>query len=268
VTTLVEIFPDTRPLIGMIHLLPLPGSPRYGGDLRQVERQALRDADILVEEGYDGLMVENFGDVPFSPGSVGPMTVAAMTRVAAHLRDTTGLPLGVNVLRNDAQAALAVAVATGATMIRVNVHCGATATDQGVVEGRAHETLRERARLGARVAILADVLVKHGRPIGPDDPALLARDLAERGLADAVLVTGAATGTPVDEERLRVVKAAVPLTPVLIASGLTAKNAGRLAPHADGAIVGTSIKRRGEAGSPVDRNRAKALVAAFREAIG
>ncbi len=191
-----------------------------------------------------------------------------MTRIAGHLVDTTGLPVGINVLRNDAAAALAIAVAVGARMIRVNVHTGATATDQGIICGRAHETLRERARLGAEVAILADVLVKHGEPIGPANPTLAAQDLVERGLADAVLVTGAATGRPVDAERLQTVKAAVPLTPVLIASGLTAASARELLPHADGAIVGTSIKRGGRPGNAVDRSRARRLVQAFADARG
>lgn len=262
------IFPDRPPLIGMVHLLPLPGAPRYGGDPAAVLERALADARALASAGYDGLLVENYGDVPFFRDAVGPETVAAMAVIVARVAGETGLPVGVNVLRNDARAALAVAVASGARFVRVNVHTGATATDQGVIEGRAAETLRERARLRADVAILADVLVKHGAPIGPSDPALVARDATERGLADALLVTGVATGAPADAGRLKAVRAAVPGTPVLVASGLTPENAPSLLPHADGAIAGTFPKVDGVTEAPVDPARAAALARAFREAYG
>src|SRR5580693_9193026 len=137
-------------LFGVIHLRPLPESPRYAGDLAAIVASAERDARALAAAGFDGIVVENFGDVPFVPGSVAPVTVAAMTACALAVRAAApGLPLCVNVLRNDAEAALAVAVAASADMIRVNVHTGARVTDQGLVEGRAHLTLRLRRALGA-----------------------------------------------------------------------------------------------------------------------
>lgn len=261
----LDLFAGHRPLLGMIHLPPLPGAPRYGGGVAAVTKRALRDAAVLAEEGFDGLVVENYGDAPFLPGAVGPETTAAMAVIVARIVADTPLPVGVNVLRNDARAALAVATAAGADFLRVNVHVGATVTDQGLIEGRAFETLRERARLGAEVAILADVLVKHGAPLGEADPARAARDAVRRGLADALLVTGAATGAAADAEVLRTVKEAVPGTPVLVASGLDPKNAAALLPIADGAIVGTALKRGNDPEAPVDRMRARRLVRACRE---
>ena len=154
-------------LIGVIHLRPLPESPRYGGDLASVVSSAERDARALAEAGFDGIMVENFGDAPFVPDRVSPVTVAAMTACAVAVRAAAPkVALGVNVLRNDAEAALAVAIAARAEMIRINVHTGARVTDQGLVEGRAHVTLRQRRALGAeRVLLLCDVDVKHSAPL-------------------------------------------------------------------------------------------------------
>ena len=251
-------------LLGMVHLPPLPGSPRWGGSMAAVLERAVRDAAVLVEAGFDGVVVENFGDTPFHPGPVPPETVAAMTRAAAAVREAIGPErlLGVNVLRNDARAALAVAVAAGAAFVRVNVHTGAMWTDQGLLEGRAWETLRERARLGAEhVAILADVLVKHGVPPVPVDPARAAAEAAGRGLADALIVTGEATGEPADPRRLEAVREAVAV-PVFAGSGVTPETLPALAGRADGAIAGTALKRDGDTAAPVDPERAAAMVAA------
>jgi len=261
-----DLFPHPRPLIGMVHLAALPGAPRFSGDLAEVERAALRDATILVEAGFEGLVVENYGDVPFRKDGVGPEPVAAMAVVARRVVAETGVPVGVNVLRNDARAALAIAAASGARFVRVNVHTGVTATDQGLIEGRAAETMRMRADLALDVAVLADVLVKHGAPLSPPDPARAARDAVHRGLADGLLVTGEATGTAADRARLDRVREAVPGTPVLVASGVTAKNAAELVPFSDGAIVGSAAKRGGRAEAPVDRKRARRLAEAIREA--
>ena len=262
----LALFRSRRPLIGVVHLLPLPGAPNFDGDLAAITDRARRDAIAYEAAGFDGLIVENFGDAPFYPGSVPPETVAAMAVVTARLAADVRVPIGVNVLRNDAASALAVAAVAGGRFIRVNVHAGAVATDQGLIEGLAHETLRERARLGANVRILADVLVKPGRTLGPDDPAQAARETAGRGLADALLVTGPATGAPPDLARLSAIREAVREVPVLIASGITAANAAALAPHSDGGIVGTSVKRGGRTEAPVDARLARRLVAAWREA--
>src|SRR5690606_23025241 len=148
-------------LLGVIHLAPLPGSPRASADLAEVAAQAARDARTLAEAGYDGMIVENFGDAPFARGSVAPVTVAAMTRCALAAREAApALALGVNVLRNDAEAALAVAAAADASMVRINVHTGARLTDQGIVTGEAYTTLRARRALGlSDLRLLCDVAV-------------------------------------------------------------------------------------------------------------
>ena len=133
------------------------------------------------------MLFETFGDRPFRKTEVDPETIAAMTRVLTEVQREAPLPFGVNMLRNDPIAALAVAAATGAAFIRVNVHTGAMVTDQGVIEGNAGETLRRRARIAPDVAIFADHLVKHASPLAPVDEVQSARDLRLRGLADAVV---------------------------------------------------------------------------------
>lgn len=254
-----------RTVIGMVHLVPLPGSPRWAGSMRDVIAAALADARALIDGGVDALLVENFGDAPFTAGRVEPATVAAMSVVAAEVRrEFPRTRLGLNVLKNDARAALGVAAAVGAEFIRVNVHAGAVLADQGVVQSDAYGTLRDRRLLGVDVAIVADVGGKHAVPLAPVETEQMARDLVHRGLADALVVSGAATGQATPLGEVKRVRSAVPDVPLLIGSGVTAETAAELLSVADGLIVGTSVKRDGDVRQPVDRARVEKLVAAAR----
>lgn len=252
-----------KPLFAMVHLLPLPGAPLFGGSMDAVVERALKDARAIEAAGAAGIFVENFGDRPFAK-TIGAATVAAMARCVAEIAREVDLPIGVNALRNDGRAALAIAAATGAAAIRINVHTGAMLTDQGLIEGDAAAVLRARARLGADVAIFADWMVKHAVPVGLLDPEQSARDLRERGLADAVVVSGRATGEAAEIGKLEIVRRVLPDAPLVVGSGLGRRNAAELARIADAAIVGTSIKRGGRSDAPIDRRRLEAVVAAFR----
>jgi membrane complex biogenesis BtpA family protein len=259
----------TARLVGVVHLPALPGSPRSTEPCAEVASRAVEDARVLERAGFDLVMIENFGDAPFFAERVPPVTVSAMTACAIAVRAACPrLPVGVNVLRNDAESALAIAAMVGAACIRVNVHTGARVTDQGIVHGRAAETLRARRSLGAtQVAIWADVDVKHSAPIGASDVAREADDLVHRGLADVVLVTGEGTGQGVDLEKLRRVRAAVPGTPVLVASGATEKTLEGIAALCDGVIVGSALRADGKAGGPVDEATATGFAERFRKAF-
>ncbi|PYO01810.1 MAG: phosphorybosylanthranilate isomerase [Candidatus Rokuibacteriota bacterium] len=250
-----------RTIIGMVHLPPLPGSPRWDGSMERVTAFALDDARALIAGGIGALLVENYGDVPFTPGRVAASTVAAMSVVAAEIRRAfPTVPLGINVLKNDARAALAVACAVGGEFIRVNVHAGAVLADQGIVQSDAYHTLRDRRLLGADVRLFADVQGKHAVPLGPVQLEQEARDLVHRGLADALVVSGKATGeaTPLgDVKRVRTV---VPDVPVLVGSGVTPDTIAEILTLADGVIVGTSLKRDGDVRNPVDPERVHRLV--------
>ena len=258
-----------RRLIGVVHLGALPGAPLFvrhdsSDPLSRVLEFALADARTLATNGCDALIVENFGDVPFHAERVFPETIAAMALVVRGVCDQAGdVPVGVNVLRNDARAALAIAATTGASFVRINVHSGAAVTDQGLVQGRAAETLRERARLAPRVAILADAHVKHATPLSRETLAEAVEDLVLRALADGVIISGAATGRPPDPERVREAHGAAHGVPVLVGSGLDERNAEALLAHASGAIVGTALKFDGRVANAVDPERVRRMRAIF-----
>jgi hypothetical protein len=255
----------SRTLIGVVHLAPLPGSPRWQGSMDHVIDRALADARALVAGGIDALLVENFGDAPFPAGRAEASTVAALSVAAAAIRAAfPATPLGVNVLRNDARSALAVACATGGAFIRANVHAGAVVADQGILQSDAYATLRERRLLGADVSIFADVQTKHAAPLAAVDTEQEARDLVQRALADALIVTGRATGEPADPSDVKRVRAAAPDTPILVGSGVDAQSVAALLSVADGVIVGTWLKRDGRVENPVDPARVRQLVAAAR----
>ncbi|MBK7641478.1 MAG: BtpA/SgcQ family protein [Planctomycetes bacterium] len=252
-------------LIGVVHLAPLPGSPRGGAGPSSWLSAALRDARALARGGCDALLVENFGDVPFYPASVPPETVACMARVLGEVRAAhPKLPLGVNVLRNDARSALGLCAAFDLEFLRVNVHAGAAVSDQGILEGRAHETLRERARLCPRAAILADVHVKHATPLAQESLAEATAELVGRALADAVIVSGRATGSPPSARSVAEVASAAGRAPVLIGSGLDLRNAESLLGECSGAIVGTALKRGGRVRARVDEARVRAFATLLR----
>jgi len=297
-------------VVGMLHAPPLPGSPGYAGGWEQLRQSVLADAAALVEGdapassgsgvipkggaisrdasgatsgvisggggGVDGLMLENFGDVPFFRGRVPSEVVACLTRLACEVKAVIGeVPLGINVLRNDGESALAVAAASGAAYVRVNVLSGAVVTDQGIIEGDAARLLRRRREMDAAdVEVWADVRVKHAAPFGAGWRSLEeeVEEVVLRGGASGVIVSGTGTGKATDLEELaevrRVVDAlAMPAEArprVWVGSGATAATAAGLLRFADGLIVGTSVKEDGQLDRPVDRARVSAVMAATR----
>lgn len=266
--TLHTLFKVSTPVIGVVHLLPLPASARWQGSLQDVVDRAVQEAVALASGGVSGIIVENFFDAPFTKGRVDAAVVSAMTLVVGRLKQLVTVPIGLNVLRNDGHSAISIAACTGAEFIRVNVLTGVMATDQGVIEGDAHGLMRYRRELGADVKIFADVLVKHGAPVGQLDPKMAmaeaVADAIHRGLADAVIVSGGATGQPPTSHDLACAKAAAGETPVLIGSGAAIDNIAGLMQSADGVIVSSSLKRWGLIEQPVDPHRVGQFVDAVR----
>lgn len=263
-----------RPVaIGMLHVPALPGSAGYGGDLAAIKARVLLDAGKLVRAGVDGLMLENFGDVPFFPGRVGHETASYLAMLgcavkAAHAKVT----LGINVLRNDGVTAIGVAHACGADFVRVNVLCGARVTDQGILQANAHDVLRLRKNLGAEaIEILADVDVKHSSPLGVGRPIEIeVEDLVSRAMADGLIVSGTGTGKATDASKVAVVQAAARKlerrVPALVGSGVTEASVEELGSVCDGFIVGTSLKEEGTGpGGPVDEAKAARFMRVVRE---
>ncbi len=264
---LKQVFKTPNPIIGVVHLLPLPTSPRWGGSLKAIIDRAEQEATALAAGGVDGIIIENFFDAPFPKDHVDPAVVSAMTVVVQKLMHMVTLPIGINVLRNDAQSAFAIAACVQAQFIRVNVWTGIMATDQGMIEGRAHELLRYRRELGCDVKVFADVLVKHARPLGSPNLTTAVQDTIERGLADAVILSGWATGNPPSLEDLELASAAANGTPVFIGSGANWENISKLITVADGVIVSSSLKRQGKRENSIDPIRVSRFVEATRRSV-
>lgn len=252
---------NSCPIVGMVHLKPLPGSPGFSGDLRSILQSAKKDAESLVSGGVDGLLVENLGDAPYVRGRVARETVACMTVIASEIRQEFSVPLGINVLRNDGQSALAIAQAAEAQFIRVNVLCGARLTDQGIVQGIAAELMRDRSRLAATdIQVLADINVKHSVPLANRPLQEEVVDLVQRGGADVIVVSGTSTGSPTNLQELKQVKAAAGKVPVWIGSGVSETSLESSVLAADGLIVGTGLKRGNQVQRPVDPQLVARLV--------
>jgi uncharacterized protein len=264
---LQQLFKSSNPVIGVVHLLPLPTSPRWGGSLKSVIARAEQEAAALAAGGVDGLIIENFFDAPFSKDQVDPAVVSAMTLVVQRVMNLVTLPIGLNVLRNDAYSAMAIATCSGAQFIRVNVLTGIMATDQGLIEGQAHQLLRYRRELGSDVKIFADVLVKHARPLGTPNLTTAVRETIERGLADGVILSGWTTGSPPNLSDLELAMDAARGIPVLIGSGADWENIPDLIQAADGVIISSSLKRHGQIEQPIDPIRVSRFVESMRRSL-
>jgi membrane complex biogenesis BtpA family protein len=248
-----KAFGARKPIIGMVHLAPLPGSPRHeGASMKEITDLALSDAHLLREAGVDGAIVENFGDVMFYK-RVPPETISAMTYVAGNIaREVPGLVLGMCVLQSDAVAGMAIANTIGAKFIRVPYYTETYVVDAGLMDSVAAEVLRYRKFLNADVKIFADVHIKHGYPLSQRPIGQAAKDTEHRGLADAILVTGIATGAETKADDVKEVKDAVEYTPVFVASGVDENNLPEYKDIADGAILGTRIKIDNDTEAPID----------------
>jgi hypothetical protein len=265
--TLQELFGVSKPIIGMVHVRPLPGAPRYQGEsMQEITRAALTDAVTLVEGGVDGLIVENGGDVPFRhPDQLGAETAASVAVVAAAVKGAAEVPIGINVLANGVMQSIAIAKAIDAQFVRANQWVNAYVANEGIVQGVAAEALRYRSYLRADgVHVFADVHVKHGSHAIVADRSLaeLTHD-AEFFDADVLIATGQRTSDPTPTEEVLGVKAASTLS-VIVGSGLSIDNVDELMTAADGAIVGSSVKDDGVWWNPVSRERVEAIMQRVR----
>src|SRR5438105_12257062 len=265
--TFSDLFGSGKPLIGVLHLLPLPGAPLYDGNIQRVYDQALSELDVFRQYRLDSVIVENFRDVPYFPGRVPAETVAALAAISREIVKAAQMPVGINVLRSDGEAAVAIAAASGAQYVRVNVHMGAVVADQGIVQGSSQCSVRLRSALKSTALIFADVGVKHAAPLAGRSLDIETRDLAERGLADAVIVTGDRTGVETSLQDIEDVRAATAL-PLLVGSGATPENVDRVLPKVNGLIVGSYFKKDGAGHNFVEPARVERFARRFNELRG
>ncbi|MHA1791460.1 MAG: BtpA/SgcQ family protein [Promethearchaeota archaeon] len=262
---------EKQSLIGMIHLPPLLGSPLYDDnqDINDIVQRTTNDLKIYVKHGFSGVIFENYGDYPFYPNKVPPETIASMTAIITRTlenfpqikNDNDNFEIGINVLRNDAKAALSIAKVTGASFIRINIHAFAFITDQGIIQGKAHETMRYRRQINANnVKIFADVQVKHATPLHETSLIDESLELVRRGLVDGALIfTGSMTGKPPRNstlENIPKIKELLPRIPIFIGSGVDPENIQSILTltrqKVDGFIIGSTFKENRDPNNPVN----------------
>lgn len=261
----LRLFRAAKPVIAMIHVGALPGTPANARSLRELEAQAVKEARLYRDAGVDGLMIENMHDTPYLRGSVGPEIVAAMTIVGRAVKEAAQLPCGVQVLAAANREALAVALAAGLEFIRVEGFTFAHVADEGIIQSSAAELLRYRRAIGAeRVQVWADVKKKHSsHAITADVSVGETAHAVEFMRGDAVIVTGAVTGDAPQPDDVREVQRSTRL-PVYLGSGVTAANVAGFLGDADGFIVGSEFKTGGHWSGAVDAKRVKRFMAAIR----
>ncbi|MDX7951297.1 BtpA/SgcQ family protein [Lichenihabitans sp. Uapishka_5] len=268
---LKTFFPVDKPVIGVIHLKPLPGAPRYeGGSLNDVYEAAVADARTLAAGGIDGIIVENASDLPFCrPDDIGPETVAGLTAACLAVRAAVDTPIGITCVANGAIPALAVAKAVGARWVRVNQWVNAYVANEGFLDGPAPKAMRYRAAIGAKdVAIFADVHVKFGAHAITADRSITEQATdAEWFDADVLIATGTRTGSPTEPREVDEVRRGTNL-PVIVGSGLAPEQVPALFDVADGAIIGQWLKVDGRWWNPVDPRRVEQLMTAVAKTRG
>src|SRR5687768_14355170 len=261
------MFSSPKPIIAMVHVGALPGTPASRATVRQLVSHAVAEARIYRDAGVHGIGIENMHDVPYLRGTVGPEIVAALTRNAHAVKETTALPCGIQVLAGANHEALAVAHGASLDFVRVEGFAFAHVADEGIIESSAASLLRYRRAIGAqRVQVWADVKKKHSSHAITADIDIGETAVAVEFMrADAVIVSGSVTGAEPSDADLSSVNRRCQL-PLFVGSGITAENLGRYYDLADGFIVGTFLKKDGRWTEAVDPNRVDRLMAAYAEA--
>ncbi|MBM4012625.1 MAG: BtpA/SgcQ family protein [Planctomycetes bacterium] len=269
--TMSSIFAARRALIGMLHVGPSPGSPGSHGPQAGIDGQiarAVAEAEAYRAAGFHGLILENMFDRPYLRARVGPEVVAALAVIGREVRRAVPLPLGVQVLAAANREAIGVALACGASFVRVEGYVFAHVADEGFVEADAGALLRYRAAVGAdHVRVFADVKKKHSsHALTADVDVVETAQAAEFALAEGVIVTGTATGRPADPAEVAAVSGAVGI-PVFVGSGITPDNVAAFA-TADGLIVGSAVKQRGDWRMPLDPDAVRRIAEVFHATAG
>ncbi len=259
----LEIFPEPKPLIGMIHVQALPGTPNNHLSVREIAARAVHEAQVLSENGMQAIMLENMHDIPYLNRTVGPEIVAALSRVSSEVRAVTNLPLGLQILAGANQAALSVALAAEFQFIRAEGFVFGHMADEGLLQSDAGELLRYRKNIGAEhIQVFTDIKKKHSSHALTADVSLSDTvEAAEFFLSDGVIITGTHTGKPVDQQELAAVYPSAQL-PVLVGSGVTPAGLPQIWDHADAFIVGSYFKQAGLWQNEPDPQRINSLITA------
>ena len=247
-------------IIGVLHLKGLPGSPSNKFSLDDIIKLAQDDVNNLITGGVDGIIIENFGDVPFVKDNVSKRTVASFTTVVNNLSISEDVEVGINVLRNDAIAALSIAESTKSEFVRINILNNMMYTDQGIIEGKAHEVDYLKKTLSYKIKVYADVFVKHAVAPPGSNIQNHTKELVERTGADVVIITGDGTGQQINLDELMKVREIVPQGKLAIGSGVNESNIKKYIGIADILIIGTHFKIDQDVSKPVDTESVKKII--------
>lgn len=252
---LEEMFKVKKPILGMVHFLPLPGSPLYdrAGGMKKIADTALRDTAALIDAGFDGVSFSNEGDRPYL-SSVPQVTVAAMSALIGETTKSIDVPFGLSVLA-DPEAAISIGASVGANFVRIFlswVYVG----DWGIVDPDAGKLQRLKASIGGEFKVFANIS-GHTEPLGGRKLEDIARGAVKFGLADAVCLAGTTAGSEIPEEDLLGARKGSVGKPVIVGTGTTMNNLEKMLALGDGIIMGTSVKVDGDTFKPVDPKRAR-----------
>lgn len=247
--------------IGMVHLLPLPGSLKYQGDFQAIIDQAIEDAMKLEKAGFDALVVENVNDAPYDEDQLSVQKVSALAIVCDHVRRAVKLPMGIDACGGTLDG-FAIASLTGIDFIRVPYFVDVRIGAYGIVKPNGAKAVMLRKKNGMEnIRIFADLQVKHTYPLNSEIPIEESASWAESVGADALIVTGVATGAETPIDVITRVKAVTKL-PVIVGSGMNMTNAKKQFEICDGAIIGSALKKDKNLMNCVDLELAEAFIRA------
>ena len=256
-----ELFNIHKPVIGMIHVSALPGTPNHKGSVKQIIEQAKREALIYKENGIDAIAIENMHDVPYLKRKVGPEITSLMSVIGYEVKNLTKLPCGIQILAGANKDALAAAHSAGLDFVRAEGFVFAHVADEGIIESDAGELLRYRKKIAAEnILIFTDIKKKHSsHSITADVDIIETAKAAQFFLSDGIIITGSSTGYEADIDEAKKVKNEINI-PVIIGSGITTENIKKYLPIADAFIVGSSLKIKGRWMNEVDAGKVKELM--------
>ncbi len=264
-----KLFGVEKPLIGVVHVHALPGTPCSNNSMKDIIAHAITEALMFEESGFHSIIIENMFDRPYVKAPASPEIISAMAVICSHIRNKVQIPIGIQILASANKEALAVALASNLQFIRAEGFVFGHVADEGYTDSCAGELLRYRKNIGAEhIQIFTDIKKKHSaHAITADVSITETAHAAEFFLSDGLIITGAATGQIADSEELRVVKQAVSL-PVLIGSGITPDNFKNYFDDGDGFIIGSSLKRNGRWYNSVDPDALKKMMDVYKTSVG
>lgn len=257
----INLFNIQKPIVGMIHVSALPGTPNYEGTINLIIEQAKKEALIYKENGIDAIAIENMHDVPYLKRKVGPEITSLMSIIAYEVKNLTKLPCGIQILAGANKEALAAAYSAGLDFVRVEGFVFSHIADEGIMDADAGELLRYRKHINAEnVLVFTDIKKKHSsHSITKDVDIAETAKTAQFFLSDGIIITGLSTGIEANIDEVKKAKTNIDI-PVIIGSGITAENIKKYFQYADAFIVGSSLKKEGKWMNEVDAERVKELM--------